>query len=45
MRADLGFPTSRVNFYQKIQEQGSYSDWKTWENGKVFSSQGKVKEF
>ena len=25
--------------------QGSHSDWKTWENGKAFSSQGKVREF
>ena len=25
--------------------QGSYSDWKIWENGKTSSSQGKVKEF
>ena len=25
--------------------QGSHSDWKTWKNGKVFSSQGKVREF
>ena len=26
-------------------EQGSHSDWKTWENGKTFSSQGKVRNF
>ena len=26
-------------------EQGSHSDWKTWKNGKAFSSQGKVREF
>ena len=25
--------------------QGSHSDWKTWKNGKAFSSQGKVREF
>ena len=24
--------------------QGSHSDWKTWKNGKAFSSQGKVQE-
>ena len=24
--------------------QGSHSDWKTWKNGKAFSSQGKVRE-
>ena len=30
----------------KIQfSQGSLSDWKTWKNGKAFSSQGKVREF
>ena len=28
---------------QKLQD--SHSDWKTWENGKAFSSQGKVREF
>ena len=27
------------------RNQGSHSDWKTWKNGKAFSSQGKVKEF
>ena len=27
------------------KEQGSHSDWKTWKNGKEFSSQGKVSEF
>ena len=27
------------------EEQGSHSDWKTWKNGKAFSSQGKVREF
>ena len=26
-------------------EQGSHRDWKNWENGKAFSSQGKVREF
>ena len=25
--------------------QGSHSDWKTWENGKAFSSQGRVNKF
>ena len=25
--------------------QGSHWDWKTWKNGKAFSSQGKVREF
>ena len=25
--------------------QGSHSEWKTWKNGKAFSSQGKVGEF
>ena len=25
--------------------QGSHLDWKTWKNGKTFSSQGKVREF
>ena len=24
---------------------GSHSDWKTWKNGRAFSSQGKVREF
>ena len=24
---------------------GSHSDWKTWKNGKAFSSQGKLREF
>ena len=28
-----------------INSQGSHSDLKTWENGKVFFSQGKVGEF
>ena len=28
-----------------ILNQGSHSDWKTWKNGKAFSSQGKVREF
>ena len=27
------------------QLKGSHSDWKTWKNGKAFSSQGKVREF
>ena len=32
----------------KPKRQGSHSDlktWKTWKNGKAFSSQGKVREF
>ena len=29
----------------KVITQGSHSDWKTWKNGKAFSSQGKVREF
>ena len=28
-----------------MKNQGSHSDWKTWKNGKAFSSQGKVREF
>ena len=28
-----------------LYSQGSHSDWKTWKNGKAFSSQGKVREF
>ena len=28
-----------------MESQGSHSDWKTWKNGKAFSSQGKVREF
>ena len=28
-----------------FSKQGSHSDWKTWKNGKAFSSQGKVREF
>ena len=28
-----------------LASQGSHSDWKTWKNGKAFSSQGKVGEF
>ena len=28
----------------KAKFQGSHSDWKTWINGKTFSSQGKVRE-
>ena len=31
--------------FKNVQNQGSHSDWKTWENGKAFSSQGKVREF
>ena len=34
---------SRYNVVK--QWQGSHSDWKTWKNGKAFSSQGKVREF
>ena len=30
---------------EKSLSQGSHSDWKTWKNGKAFSSQGKVREF
>ena len=26
--------------HQKATRQGSHSDWKTWKNGKAFSSQG-----
>ena len=29
----------------ELINQGSHSDWKTWKNGKAFSSQGKVREF
>ena len=31
--------------YNLTHKQGSHSDWKTWKNGKAFSSQGKVREF
>ena len=31
--------------HEIYQWQGSHSDWKTWKNGKAFSSQGKVREF
>ena len=30
---------------EQLIQQGSHSDWKTWKNGKAFSSQGKVREF
>ena len=29
----------------RVNDQGSHSDWKTWKNGKAFSSQEKVREF
>ena len=32
-------------FSQKRSNQGSHLDWKTWENGKAFFSQGKVRKF
>ena len=35
----------QVNNVQLQITQGSHSDWKTWTNGKAFSSQGKVREF
>ena len=48
-------PTLRrtPDFYMCINDQlhtsehihGSHWDWKTWKNGKAFSSQGKVREF
>ena len=28
-----------------IYDHGSHMDWKTWKNGKTFSSQGKIREF
>ena len=31
-------------FMLQLLIQGSHSDWKTWKNGKAFSSQGKVRE-
>ena len=34
-----------VNEEKNIYGQGSHSDWKTWKNGKAFSSKGKVREF
>ena len=33
------------NDWQTGVKQVSHSDWKTWKNGKAFSSQGKVREF
>ena len=44
---------SRVNASGKFKfqinrsnvAQGSHSDWKTWESGKAFSSQRKIREF
>ena len=35
----------RLNYMFLMNGQGSHSDWKTWKNGKAFSSQGKVREF
>ena len=36
--------SAQPTIYYNLQ-QGSHSDWKTWKNGKAFSSQGKVREF
>ena len=35
----------KVQPQKQIHIQGSHSDWKTWENVKTFSNQGKVSEF
>ena len=43
LRSHLVLPGPTVD--ADVQYQGSHSDWKTWENGKAFSSQGKVREF
>ena len=37
--------TECISFEMFVLIQGSHSDWKTWKNGKAFSSQGKVREF
>ena len=42
------YPTPWIPYsprYLPPDTQGSHSDWKTWKNGKAFSSQGKVREF
>ena len=39
------FWTYTINLELLKVYQGSHSDWKTWKNGKAFSSQGKVREF
>ena len=39
------FETLKAKPSQLLKQQGSHSDWKTWKNGKAFSSQGKVREF
>ena len=42
---------SKISFGKRVGPkslyclQGSHSDWKTWKNGKAFSSPGKVREF
>ena len=42
----LQFPPYRTFSSQAHPlQQGSHLAWKTWKNGKVFSSQGKVEEF
>ena len=43
--AHSGFETQRRHHQKSKTGQGSHSDWKTWGNGKTFSSQGKVREF
>ena len=54
-KQDIGTRNTQVNFYLQFfgrkspsplwRKQSSHSDWKTWKNGKAFSSQGKVREF
>ena len=42
--AEIPFHVDTVDTNPEWIQQGSHSDWKTWKNGKVFSSQGKVRE-
>ena len=46
-RSYCALPTQRGVIVEEtlMLLQGSHSDWKTWKNGKAFSSQGKVREF
>ena len=41
---EWSFRTNIISFIGN-NNQGSHTDWKTWKNGKTFSSQGKVREF
>ena len=45
IRNEYKVTTKELFQHQCPPTQGSHSDWKTWKNGKAFSSQGKVREF